>query len=77
MLPTFNHPRLSGDIVLTESLTSWLPGWIANATWLPENARRKILESMPRFEKGEGGSEKEQKSDWEWSRGRGIGLQSN
>lgn len=52
MLPTFNHPRLSGDIVLTEGITAWLPDWIENLNCLPDTFKSRLLSLLPKFQKG-------------------------
>lgn len=73
MLPTFNYPRLSGDIVLTESVTSWLPEWIENLDTFPVTWKLKLLAKVPKFEKGE----KLRGGQKNGNRGRGFGVQSN
>eukprot|EP00803_Ostreobium_quekettii_P003631 evm.model.scf_117.7 EVM.evm.TU.scf_117.7 scf_117:46760-48301(-) len=45
MLPTFNQPRLAGDIVLIERFSFWLPLWLSSTPWLPESLRDGALGS--------------------------------
>eukprot|EP00210_Caulerpa_lentillifera_P009000 g8590.t1 len=53
MLPTFNRPRLSGDIVLTEGITAWLPDWIINLKCLPDPIKSKMISMTRQFQRGD------------------------
>ncbi|GMH40306.1 hypothetical protein BSKO_08210 [Bryopsis sp. KO-2023] len=53
MLPTFNDPRLAGDIVLLERVSSWFPDWISTARGFPQPMKDFVLSRTKKLEKGD------------------------